>query len=622
MKLKSIPLLLAAVFLLSAIAGIAVGAKITTVEKSTEPSAVSVVSETETALSPAEEELAYGIRLLETRDFQAASRVLRNHYERYVIEEAEASDPSEILISYKALLGSCIANLNLGMYYRTIEDLCECNTYYEELNLSKESLVTAEELRELRLYTILALVHVYVEYEYHETAAAYLHEAETLMEDASENTMSLRLFYAYEAANLSPSEAEPLTALLLEWEETVTEESMAAYLYYHPMMTLHTARCYTITDPEKANEVFRCLMRQGADFGSTPTEKLRLAADIFSAYADYLESSGTETSNLASMDYLKKAAALYEALLIAHHDGVIIDGVYYKQTTEILYRLAVMYAEASQEETALEYLEHADRLLDEITVEAYDTLLNTFALSAKLYEKLGNSERAANALANYRIALEEYPKIMSGHPINLSDISSRNFFPDDQAEDGQTLMVLRHRDNLRQTDTAQIYITEEGRRDPTLVRAVEAISNEIKKITTEKTDALSLIYRYALVNDYMIIHMFTTEVEIVHHDKEILSVLLRTDFFGSGPHEITNYYTFNYDLNNERLIPEAELVSDDMYEQAKTLAEEKIGENLLRKPDMENSEILITEDGLTLIFHPGTIAPYVQGTIIIEIPQD
>ena len=390
-------------------------------------STFSYADESEDVLNDVVDFFEYTMTGYEKRDLQQASSNFR-----YVIDmigelktegKVEEDDPELVYWENMAYLHLALTDIQLEKYYYAAIQLEQCNDYFDQISGDENALISQNEIDKFRAYAKLGLAHIYTYYCLPEKAEIYLNEATTLMSDMPDDNM-LNLFLAYEKTYLTPESADELVTLLEEWDENYTSKEWSEHEYYAPLMRIMAVKAYIKTDLEKAQKVIKYdLMSQEADLGTTTEEKMRILAETYTVYADYLEAADKEASIKEILSYRRTAASLYESLMLAHYNRVIIDGVYYKQTGEAYYKLAVLYAESGQTQAAIETVEYALEYLIESNVYAYVGLCDAYSLAVKLYTEVGDTENAELSKANLDFFKSEFPDFISEtHPIDLRQL--------------------------------------------------------------------------------------------------------------------------------------------------------------------------------------------------------
>lgn len=572
-------------------------------------------------LKKIEEFYEFALRTFESRDFQTAALVFPDVIEE--INETEMITPQLTLLKNKAQLYASLAYIQLEKYYSTFNALERCKEYFDQIALEGSTYIKTQELTTLRIYTCLALSHLYTSYNDYHTSAKYLEEAREHMGSiACDKT--IELFYAYEKAYLSPEDADELLKLIEDWAETYTEKEKSNYYYYSPLMYIMAARRYLKTDTQKAYEIIKYeLMDQDAYFGASPNEKMRILAETYDLYADYLETQ-SEKDFQKILSNKKMSASLYESLMLVHYDRLIIDGVYYKQTGEAYYKQAVLYAEMGQTEAALCSLEHSLKYLTEVDGDAFIVLCDAWSLGEKLYREVGDDENTSRCSRNLRLLKDELPKLLEGvHPIDFCDlICDDNTIVHQPIDAGSAVVQKNYKAQgaFPRMNIAQLVITKEGVKNQSLERAVMVLSEEIDKITRKYADSLSLSYLHCLANGYLATHNLETDLCITRWDEKIISILLRVDYYTNGSHDITTFHAFNYSIAEGKLLTESELVDTEIYETAfQVMQETYIDMLFIDEVDSENSEVILSPVGYTFIFNPGIGATYVNGPLSITI---
>lgn len=572
-------------------------------------------------LKEIEEFYAYAKRRFDSRDFQSAARTFADVIEE--INETEMTTLQLTLLKNKAQLYAALSEIQLEKYYFTFGALEQCKEYFDQIALEGSTYINTRELNTLRIYTCLALSHLYTAYNDLLTSAEYLKEAREYMGDMAYDRI-IELYYAYEKAYLSPEDANELLELLVEWAEAYTEKEESNFYYYSPLMYIMAAKGYLITDTQKAYEIIKYeLMSQEAHLGTSSNEKMRILAETYDIYADYLETL-SEKDFQEILTYRKMSTSLYESLMLVHYNRLIIDGVYYKQTGEAYYKQAVLYTEMGQTETALRSLEHSLMYLTEVEGDAFIVLCDAWSLGEKLYREIGDDDNTRRCSGNLRLLKDELPKLLEGvHPIDFSDLICDNNTTIDQPIDTGSAIVQKNYEAhgaFPRMNIAQLVITNEGVKNQSIERAVMVLSEEIEKTTKKYIDSLSLSYLHCLANGYLATHNLDKELCITRWDDKIMSILLRVDYYTNGPHDITTFHAFNYSIKEGKLLVESELVGTEIYETAFSVMQETYIDMLfVDEVDSENSEIILSPAGYTFIFNPGIGAAYVNGPLSITV---
>lgn len=128
-------------------------------------------------LKEVEDFYAYAKRRFDSRDFQSAARAFADVIEE--INETEMTIPQLTLLKNKAQLYAALSEIQLEKYYFTFGALEQCKEYFDQIALEGNTYINTRELNTLRIYTCLALSHLYTTYNDLITSADYL---ETLSE--------------------------------------------------------------------------------------------------------------------------------------------------------------------------------------------------------------------------------------------------------------------------------------------------------------------------------------------------------------------------------------------------------------------------------------------------------
>ena len=385
------------------------------------------VDKSDDVLKDVEDFVEYTMTVYEKRELQQAAWNFRNAIDMIGELKAEgkvnADAPEVVHLENMTYLHMALTDIQLEKYYFAAAQLEQCNDYFDQISGDEDALISHNEIDKFRAYTKLGLAHIYTYYQQPEKAEVYLNEAATLKSSIQDNNI-LNLFYAYEKAYLYPDSADELVTLIDEWDENYSSKESAEHEYYSPLMKIMAVKAYIKTDPEKAQKLIKYeLMSQGADLGTSSEEKMRILAETYSVYADYLETIDKESNSKEILSYRRTAASLYESLMLAHYDRVIIDGMYYKQTGEAYYKLAVLYAESGQTQAAIETVEYALEYLIESNVYAYVGLCDAYSLAVKLYTEVGDTENAELSKENLDFFRSEFPDFISEtHPIDLRQL--------------------------------------------------------------------------------------------------------------------------------------------------------------------------------------------------------
>lgn len=214
--------------------------------------------------------------------------------------------------------------------------------------------------------------------------------------------------------------------LIEDWDENYTSKERANHEYYAPLMRMMAVKAYVKTEPEKAKKLIEYdLMSQEADMGISLEEKMKILAETYAVYADYLEAVDKEANIKEILSYRRTVASLYESLVLVHYNRVVIDGMYYKQTGEAYYKLAKLYAEDKQINAAIGNLEYALDYLLESNVYAYDMLCSALDLAEQLYTQVGDIEKATKCEDNLKYYRDEFLKdLPKVHPIDLREVAA------------------------------------------------------------------------------------------------------------------------------------------------------------------------------------------------------
>lgn len=554
-----------------------------------------------------------GKSAFDSRDFQRASFILYDVY--FEIHNKVNVSPELQWVKNKAQLYAVLADLNLGKTSEILNPLLRCDEYFEVAAAGDEySYIDGNELHTARVYTKLALTHRFIELHEYEDAGKYLNRVKNLLEEKPGNKYQ-EVFYAFEMTYLSSKEADDLLECIAEWREMCYGEASKPYLYYAPLMKVMAAKAYCeIGEYEKARELFeKDLLAQGVH---NETEEMRLKAEIYTAYADYLNSSGTGDDEMI-LRYLCDSAALYNALRISCDDGVIIDGTYFKQSGISYYNLAVYYAEKALPVTALEYLENSFEYLTPFINETGEILAEALKLGADLYELIGNMEKAQEYTEKLKQHLEIFP-YSAGSMIENEYVSTEL-----EEFDGNIAII-----NMRDTSNTaglpiyltQLEITQKGIENPGLIQAVETLNQKIDSILTEYSHGLTVNYLHCLANGYLTMHEVTSNLSVVRADEKVISVLLDVSWYTNGPHEILIHHAINYSIDEGRIISEADLIKPGMLEEVNTMLHQKYPQTIIfdiREGSDNNYEVILAPDGILFVFSLGQAGAYVDGTLTL-----
>ena len=132
-------------------------------------------------------------------------------------------------------------------------------------------------------------------------------------------------------------------------------------------------------------------------------------------------------------------------------------------------------------------------------------------------------------------------------------------------------------------------------------------------------------YEYISDAKYQFTWDYTSEWVILYNEKDKLSIAEINYIYEGGAHGLGTYNLFNYDLKTNKKIVLSDIIKKAQFEELQTIILQKLDENgqtemLFSLDDVKPTEnFFLSSDGITFIYNPYEIAPYVVGIIEVFI---